>query len=60
MTFLKYKNINIFLGKRKKYYKKNDWEYTPLSEQEKNMLQSFEYGCLKAAEKYKQGNNADK
>lgn len=62
MTFLKYifKNINIFLGKRKKYYKKIDWGYIPLSEKDKNMLHSFEEGCLKAAEEYKQNNNTKK
>lgn len=53
------KIIDIILN-RKKYYKKIDWEYIPLTESEKNMLQNFGDGCLKSAEKFRQDNNTKK
>ena len=61
MEFIKniIKNITIIFG-NKKHYKKIDWEYTPFSENEKNMMHSFGDALLKAAEKFQQDNSTKK
>lgn len=53
------KNITIIFG-NKKHYEKVDWEYTPISEKEKNMMHSFGDACLKVAEKFRQDNSTKK
>ena len=61
MEFIKsiIKKITIILG-NKKHYEKVDWEYTPLSENEKNMMHSFGEALLKAAEEFHQDNSTKK
>lgn len=61
MEFIKsiIKNITIILW-NKKHYDKVDLEYTPISENEKNMMHSFEDALLKAAEEFQQDNSTKK